>query len=349
MPKIAVARAVGRPVPGSERVPGLSGKNVTITGGLGFLGSNLATVLSRQNAQITIVDNLDPLYGGNPFNLRAANRKNIRLVVGDIRDKKVMKDSLRGADYVFHFAAQVSYIDSLKMPYIDLGINVAGSLNILEILRQINRSAKVYFSSSRMVIGKPVKRIIDEQHLPNPVTLYGIHKLASEAYFRTYAKEFGIETTILRITNPYGPRQQIKHSKYGLVGWFIRQAMAGETIRIFGSGGQTRDYIYVDDMIRAILLLMKTPRPAGEIFNLGSGRSTAFKAMVRSVIDIVGRGKMEFVPWPGDYEKIETGSVRVSTRKLAECAGWEPRVSLEEGIRRTFRYYRRHLAEYTGS
>jgi UDP-glucose 4-epimerase len=325
-----------------------SGKNVTITGGLGFLGSNLATALSLKNAKVTIVDNLDPLYGANPFNLHTANRKNVKLIVGDIRDKKVMKETLRAADYVFHFAAQVSYIDSLKMPFVDLGINVAGTLSILELLRKHNRAARAYFSSSRMVIGRPVRKIIDEEHPTGPLSLYGIHKLASEGYFRTYGREFGLETTILRLTNPYGPRQQVKHSKYGLVGWFIRQAMADETIRVFGSGDQTRDYIYVDDIVRAILLLMKSPRPSGEIFNLGSGRSTAFKSMVRKVVRTVGRGRVEFVPWPDDYEKIETGSVRISVRKLAARTGWEPRVTLDEGIRRTFQYYRKHLAKYAG-
>lgn len=325
-----------------------SGKHVTITGGLGFLGSNLATALSLKNAKVTIVDNLDPAYGGNRFNLHAANRRNIRVVVGDIRDRRVMRDALGGAEFVFHFAAQVSYIDSLKMPFADLAINVAGTLNILELLRRHNREARAYFSSSRLVIGRPVRRIIDEEHPVRPLSLYGIHKLASEGYFRTYGREFGLETTILRLTNPYGPRQQVKHSKYGLVGWFIRQAMAGETIRIFGTGDQTRDYIYIDDIIRAILLLMRTRRPSGELFNLGSGSSTAFKSMVRKVVRTVGRGRVEFVPWPDDYEKIETGSVRVSTRKLAASTGWTPRVTLDEGIRRTFRYYRRHLAKYAG-
>ncbi len=324
----------------------LSGKNITITGGLGFLGSNLATALSWKNSKVTIVDNLDPLYGANSFNLHAANRKNVRLIVGDIRDKKVMKETLRNAHYVFHFAAQVSYIDSLRMPFVDLGINVAGTLNILEILKEHNRKARVFFSSSRMVIGKPIKRIINEEHPANPVSLYGIHKLASEAYFRIYGHEYGIEATILRLTNPYGPRQQIKHSKYGLIGWFIRKAMAGENIRIFGSGGQTRDYIYIDDIIRAILLLMKSPRSSGETFCLGYGRSTAFKSMAQKIVEIVGRGKIEFVPWPDDYEKIETGSVRISTRKLAVETGWEPRVPLDDGIRRTFHYYRRYLSKY---
>lgn len=323
-----------------------AGKNIVITGGLGFLGSSLAVKLSKADAKITILDNLDPLYGGNRFNLQGSKSKNIRLVVGDIRDKKLVSDVLKRADDVFHFAAQVSYIDSLNMPFDDLEINVKGTLNILEFLRKHNRRARLFFASSRMVLGPAVQNRIKEDHPTRPVSVYGVHKLASENHLLVYHQNFGIPTTILRISNPYGPRQQIKHSKYSLVGWFIRQAMENKTIEIFGSGRQKRDYIYVDDIVRAIMLLAGTKNAGGEIFNVGYGTSTEFRVMVKKVIDVVGRGKMVYVDWPEDYEKIETGNIRIDTGKIRALTGWKPRVTLDDGIRKTFRYYASHLRRY---
>jgi UDP-glucose 4-epimerase len=161
-----------------------------------------------------------------------------------------------------------------------------------------------------------------------------------------YFKDFGIPTTSLRLTNPYGPRQQIKHSKYSLVGWFVRQAMDGNVIRIFGDGGQLRDYVFVDDVVDAMLRCAATPRAAGEVLNVGSGQSTRFRDMVAAVIACVNRGRAEFVPWPADYERVETGDISVDISKLTALTDWQPRHSLEEGIQRTYEYYSTHATHY---
>lgn len=319
--------------------------NVLITGGLGFIGSNLAYKLVNSDANITIIDNLDTRYGGNLFNVQKIRNK-LEIILGDIRDEKILISSVKKADYIFHFAAQIAYTDSLLNPQEDLELNAVTTLNILEACRKYNRDAKIFFSSSRMVIGKVPKLYYDEKSSTNPLTLYGIHKLVSEKYLQLYYKEFGIKSTIYRITNPYGPHQQIKHSKYSLPGWFIRQAMENKTIEIFGEGKQIRDYIYIDDIVEAIYLSAHT-ESKGEVINLGSGTGTMFKDMVKTVVEVVGRGRMKYVSWPDDYERIETGDTIPDISKLKRICNFEPKYSLSDGIELTFRYYKQHFKKYT--
>lgn len=197
-----------------------------------------------------------------------------------------------------------------------------------------------------MVLGQALQNKINEDHPTNPISLYGINKLTSEKYLLIYYKNFGIRSTISRITNPYGPRQQIKHSKYSLVGWFISQAMKNRTMQIFGSGKQKRDYIYIDDIINAIIQLTKKENSSGEIFNVGSGKSTEFREMVKKIIKIVGKGKIKFVDWPDNYEKIETGDIQIDTSKIFKHTGWKAKIDLEDGIKRTFEFYSKYFDKY---
>lgn len=320
-------------------------KNVLITGGLGFLGSNLALELQKKKANVTVIDNLAPLYGGNIFNLSPANNK-INTIINDMRNMEVMEPLIKKADIIFHLGAQVSYIDSLNIPYDDLDLNAKATLNILECCRKHNPTCKIIFSSSRMVYGKVDAPIVKENSPTNPLSLYGIHKLTSEKYLLMYFKDFGIPITILRIANPYGPRQQIKHSKYSLVGWFIRQAMEDKEIKIFGEGNQLRDYIFVDDIILAMIKCAETDGANGKILNLGSGCSYKFSEMVNEVVSCVKKGKITYVPWPKDYENIETGDVSLDLSDLFTITGWKPTNSLSEGILKTFEYYSLNFKNY---
>lgn len=321
-------------------------KNILITGGLGFLGSNLTLRLIDFGAKITVIDNLAPLYGGNVFNLKEANTGQVTTIINDMRNMDIMSPLVEKADLIFHFAAQVSYIDSLKIPYEDLDLNAKATLNILECCRKFNPMAKIVFSSSRMVYGKLEQDYVTENCPTNPLSLYGIHKLTSEKYLMMYYKDFGIPVTILRLTNPYGPRQQIKHSKYSLVGWFIRQAIEGKVIKVFGDGSQLRDYIFVDDIVNAMLKCAEAFKAVGEVINVGSGQSTRFCDMVSEVIKCVPSGKMEFVSWPENYEKIETGDVSLDLNKLKLITSWQPDNSLSEGIQKTYEYYKRYSENY---
>lgn len=321
------------------------GKNILITGGLGFLGSNLALKLLRAGANVTVIDSLLPLYGGNIFNLREAEGK-VQMIINDMRNMEIMKPLIEKAEIIYHLAAQVSYIDSLNFPHEDLDLNAKATMNILECCRKYNPTARILFSSSRMIYGKVEQPLVTEGSPTNPLSLYGIHKLTAEKYLLMYYKDFGIPSTVLRITNPYGPHQQIKHNKYSLVGWFIRQAMEGNTIKIFGDGAQLRDYIFVDDIVNAMVKCAESPAAIGEVINLGSGQSSRFCDMVEEVINCVNNGKMEFIPWPANYEKIETGDVSVDISKLKSITSWQPDFTLKEGIKKTFEYYKLHYKQY---
>jgi UDP-glucose 4-epimerase len=267
-------------------------------------------------------------------------------VINDIRNIEIMTPLIEKSDIIFHLAAQVSYIDSLNIPNEDLSLNAKATLNILECCRKYNPNVKIVFSSSRMVYGKVEQSLISETCTTNPLSLYGIHKLTSEKYLQMYYKDFGIASTILRLTNPYGQRQQIKHSKYSLVGWFVRQAIEGKVIKVFGDGQQLRDYIFVDDIVNAMLKCAEIPSAIGEIINVGSGVPTRFCDMVTAVINCVNNGRMELVPWPDNYEKVETGDISVDISKLKSITSWLPEIGLEEGIRRTHAYYDKYSTNY---
>lgn len=320
-------------------------KNILITGGLGFIGSSLTHKLLGFGANISVIDNLNPLYGGNLFNI-LGKENNIEVVVNDIQNTEVIRPLIEKSDIIFHLAAQVSYIDSLNIPFEDMDLNARSTLNILEICRKYNPKTKVIFSSSRMVYGKAENPLITESDTTNPLSLYGIHKLTSEKYLLMYFKDFNIPCTILRLTNPYGPRQQVKHSKYSLVGWFIRQAMEEKVIKIYGEGQQLRDYIFIDDIVDAMIKCGSTEKAVGEIINIGVGSSAKFCDMVNKVVNCVQKGVIEYIPWPENYEKVETGDINVDISKLQKLTDWKPKVSLDEGINLTYQYYKKHISNY---
>lgn len=317
---------------------------VLITGGAGFIGSNLAHALVKQGAQVTVLDALLPLYGGNEFNLEWI-REQIEFVKGDIRDEELVKKLVVGKDFIYNFAAQVSYIDSKDQPFLDLDINGRGHLIMLEAVRQLVPQTKVFFSSSRLVYGKILTLPVKETHPTDPLSIYGIHKLLGEKYYRYYADTFGLHTVAVRIPNPYGPRQQMKHSKYSIVGWFIRQAMEGKTITIFGDGAQERDYLYVDDIVAAFLQLSEKGE-RGEVYNVGTDERIRFVDMVDAVLAAVGSGQKKHVPWPQNYEKNETGNYVADTSKLEKLTGWKPQTRLADGVAKTVDYYKKYRAHY---
>lgn len=321
------------------------GKNVLITGGLGFIGSNLTHALIELGASVTTLDALLPQYGGNPFNLSEITDR-VHVVKGDIRDPTALQMVVPGSEVIFNLAAQVSYTDSLTEPFLDVDINCVGQLRLLETVRASAPRAKVCFASSRLVYGKILTLPVDESHPTNPLSIYGVHKLAAEKYHRIYFDRYGVRSSILRIPNPYGPRQQMKHAKYSIVGWFIRQALEGNTLRVFGTGEQERDYLYIDDITDAFLRLGATDRTDGEVYNIGSAEVVRFVDMVDEVLRVVGSGGKEYIPWPSDYERNETGSYHADTKKIAASVGWQAQVPLQEGIQRTVEYYRRHREHY---
>ena len=321
--------------------------NVLVTGGLGFLGSNLTHRLVELGANVTLVDAMFPQYGGNKFNVEEI-RDQVSIHIADARDKRLMESLVKNQHTIFHFAAQVSYIDSLNNPLDDLDMHCGSTLVLLEACRHFNPDARIVFSSSRLQFGaiESGRNPVGEDTPNRPLSLYGIHKAASERYLYIYHKNFGLHTMSFRIANPYGPRQQMKHSKYSIVGWFIRMAMENQTIKIFGDGAQLRDYVYVDDMVEAMILAAASDRSSGEVYNLGSGIGTPFGDMAKAVVEVVGSGQVEFAPWPEKYEKNETGDYVTDISKARIELGFEPKTTLIEGIEKTADFYREFRKYY---
>jgi UDP-glucose 4-epimerase len=319
-------------------------KNVLITGGLGFIGSNLAHALVDLGAHVTILDALLAPYGGNTFNVDDIKEK-LTIVDGDIRDAELVNKLVTGTDFVFHLAGQISYIDSKEQPFLDLDANGKGNLTILEAVKNCSPDARILFSSSRLVYGKITTVPVKETHPTDPLSLYGIHKLLGEKYYRYYAHTFGIKGVSIRIPNPYGPKQQMKHNKYSIVGWFVRQAMEGQKITVFGDGSQERDYIYIDDIIDAMLRLIVMGE-AGEVYNVGSHERLRFVDMVDAIIEIAGSGSKEHVPWPENYEKNETGDYIADTTKIEALCEWKPRIDFKEGVKEMIAYYQKNREQY---
>lgn len=326
-------------------LPALAGADILITGGTGMIGSTIAHLAVKAGAQVTILDTMSPLFGANPFNLDGILDR-VRLIYGDIRELPLMSEVVKGKDIIFNMAAQVSYVDSNVDPFYDLDINCRGHLTVLEACRRHNPKARLIFPSSRFVYGDIEYNPVDEAHPYNCLSIYGVHKLNGEKYYHFYQRAHGLDAVIFRIANPYGPRQQMKHGKYGILNWFIRLALEGRPLTVYGEGLQQRDYIYVEDLARAMLMGAAAKDIHFDVFNLGSGKGLAFKDMAELVVRAVGHGQVQFVAWPEDRYFVETGDYVTNISKIRQKLSWEPLVPIEEGIARTVAHYRAHAERY---
>ena len=323
----------------------VDGKRVLITGGLGMIGSTIAQRIVPLGAKVTVVDACVDPYGANFFNVENI-RDRITINIADIRDKEAMKLLVRDQDIVFNLAAQVSHNDSIENPFLDADINYLGHLNVAENLRKYNPRAVVIFSGSRLQFGRIEYNPVDEAHRLNPRTPYALHKTAAENMYRFYNEMYDIPYISFRIANPYGPRSQMKHSKYCIINWFLRLAMENKSITIFGDGEQVRDYIYVEDLAEALVQAAVTPSCHNQVFNIGSGIGSRFKEMAEILVEVVGKGSVQSVPWPKDYVNVETGDFVTDIGKLQKAIDWKPGIDLRSGIQRTYEYYRQHQAHY---
>lgn len=321
------------------------GRNVLVTGGLGFLGSNLCRRLLGLGARVTTVDALLPECGGNPWNVHDI-RTEMEIVAGDVRDIPLMNRLVRGRDVIFNLAGQVSHVDSMRDPYTDLEINCRSQLSILEACRAGNRDVKIVYAGTRQQYGRARYLPVDEQHLMQPTDVNGINKMAGEWYHILYANVYGIRAASLRLTNCYGPGMLLKHGRQGFIPWFVRLALEGRTIDVFGSGEQKRDMNYVDDVVDAFLLVAADAGNSGEVYNLGGGEVVSLIAFAEELIRAAGTGSYRIVPFPEEGKRIDIGDYFGSYAKIRAAVGWEPRVPLREGLARTVAYYRDSLAHY---
>jgi UDP-glucose 4-epimerase len=316
-----------------------------VTGGLGFIGSNLARRLVELGADVLIVDSLIDDYGGNLFNIDGIAEA-VRVNVADVRQQSTMNYLVRGRDVIFNLAGQVSHIDSMRDPYTDLEINCRSQLTVLEACRNFNAGVKVVFAGTRQVYGRPDSLPVRETHLVRPTDINGINKAAGEYYHLVYNNVFGVRACSLRLTNVYGPRQLIKHNRQGFIGWFIRLAVEGRAIQIFGDGSQMRDFVYVDDAADAFLRAGAADSCNGDAFNVGGDRPISHSDLATMLVEIAGSGRIEYVEWPPEKKAIDIGSFYADSTKFRRTTGWSPDTPLADGLRRTIEFYRQHYHHY---
>lgn len=321
------------------------GKRILITGGLGFLGSNMAIRLVKIGADVTLVDSMIYGHGGNLFNISEI-RNNVRINFSDIRDGSAMDFLVRDFDLMFNFAGQVSHIDSMSDPYTDLQINARSQLSMLEACRKYNPGIKIVFASTRQVYGKPEYLPVDEKHPLRPTDVNGINKVAAESYHVLYHNVYGIKTVCLRMTNTYGPRLLMKHKRQGFIGWFVRQLIDERDIEIFGDGRQLRDLNYIDDAIEAFLICASDDSLNGQIYNLGSSPPISLEDIAKLLIGINGSGTYRLVPFPEENRRIDIGHYYASYDRFNHLTGWKPLVSCEEGLSKMIAYYKEHKQYY---
>lgn len=320
---------------------------VLITGGLGFIGSNLARRLVGLGARVTLVDSLIPQYGGNLFNIQDIREKVI-VNISDVRDPYAMAYLVKGKDFLFNLAGQTSHMDSMQDPRTDLDINASAQLSILEACRQYNTGIKLVFASTRQLYGKPDYLPVDERHPIRPVDVNGINKLAGEWYHLLYNNVYGIRACALRLTNTYGPGMRVSDARQTFLGIWVRNLIEGKPALIFGDGAQLRDFNFVDDVVDALLIAAESEKTNGEVFNLGSQEVINLKDLAQLMVEIYAGGGYELVPFPAERKAIDIGDYYSDFTKFRETLGWSPKISLAEGLRRSLDYYALHHKHYWG-
>lgn len=322
-----------------------SNKNVIISGGLGFIGSNLAIRLVNLGAMVTIIDSLIPEYGGNLWNIEPVRDK-VKINISDVRDEYSIRNLIQGQDYFFNLAGQTSHLDSMQNPFTDLEINSKAQLSILEACRKYNPAIKIIFASTRQLYGKPQYLPVDEKHPLYPVDVNGINKLSGEWYHIVYNHVYDIKTAVLRLTNTYGPRMRIKDARQTFLGIWIRNLIENKPITIYGNGSQIRDYNYIDDVVDAFLLVASSDLWNGSIFNLGHNEPISLKTTAEIMIGEHQSGSYEFREFPEDLKKIDIGDYYSDYGKISSLLGWNPKVSIREGMGETLNYYKNNFNYY---
>jgi UDP-glucose 4-epimerase len=323
----------------------LAGKRVLITGGLGFVGSNLARALVGAGSDVVLLDSLVPQYGGNLANV-AGIEDRVRINISDVRDTHSLRHLVRDQDVLFNLAGQTSHLDSMEDPFTDLEINCTSQLSILEACRRHNPEVKIVFAGTRQVYGRPRSLPVDEEHPLAPVDVNGVNKAAGEWYHLLYGRVYGLRVSVLRLTNTYGPRMRVRDARQTFLGTWLRALVVGEELRVYGDGTQRRDFSYVDDAVRAFLLAAADDAAEGEVFNLGDDRPVSLLELAELLVELNGGGSYAVVPFPEDRLRIDIGDYFGDYSKIRRVLGWEPRVPLAEGLERSLAFYREHGRHY---
>lgn len=319
-------------------------KRVLITGGLGFIGSNLARRLAGAGARVTVVDSLIPEYGGNLFNIEDLAGR-ITVNISDVRDSHSMAYLVQGQDFLFNLAGQTSHMDSMSDPYTDLDINCSAQLYILEACRRHNPGVKLVFASTRQIYGKPDYLPVDEKHPLRPVDVNGINKLAGEEYHILYNNVYGVRGTVLRLTNTYGPRMRVRDARQTFLGVWVKCIVQGQPFEVW-EGHQLRDFTYVDDAVDALMLAAIRPGTDGQVYNLGGGEVVSLQQLADLLARLDPKAVFQTRSYPADRKRIDIGDYYATSELFTSVTGWKQRVSLETGLGKTLDFYRKHIDRY---
>lgn len=320
------------------------GRRVLITGGLGFIGSNLAHRLAGLGADLVLVDSLIPEYGGNLFNVDGLGSRT-RINISDIRDAHSLRYLVKDREIIFNLAGQTSHLDSMHDPFTDLEINCVAQLKLLEVCRHHNPTAKLIFASTRQIYGKPDYLPVDEKHLLRPTDVNGINKMAGEWYHVLYNNVYGLRGCALRLTNTFGPRMRVKDARQTFLGVWVRAVVEGRAFEVWG-GEQLRDFTYVDDCVDAMLMAAASPAADGHVFNVGGDQVISLKDLAELTVRAAGTGSFEVREFPPERKRIDIGDYYADDAAFRAAVGWQPRVPLLDGLTRTFAFYREYLAKY---
>jgi UDP-glucose 4-epimerase len=320
------------------------GLKVLVTGGLGFIGSNLVRRLVEEGAQVHVVDALLTNFGGNLANL-AGFEERVSITVCNLVEKDAIALLVQGCDVIFNLAGQVSHMDSMTDPVTDLEANVLAQIILLEACRRYAPNVRIAFASTRQIYGRPSYLPVDENHPLQPVDVNGINKMTAEAYHALYYQVYGIRAVSLRLTNTYGPRLRIKDARQTFLGLWLRRVVEDAPFEVWG-GEQKRDLAYVDDVVEAFLFAASTSAAEGKVFNIGGCAPVSLSDLAQTLIAAAGSGRFEVAEFPVDRKRIDIGDYYADDRRFRELTGWSPRVPLEEGLARSVEYYRCHLAAY---
>lgn len=332
--------------PGDEAYrPVFQGRRVLITGGLGFLGSNLAIRLADLGARLTLLDAMMADHGGNTFNIEPIQD---RVVVNfsDVRDEASLKYLIQGQDFIFHLAGQNDHVLSLTNPFPDIDINIRGALTLLENCRHFNPEVKLIYSGTRGEYGSAIRLPVSEDQALNPRGVYELSSMAAQQLFRIYNDRHSLRSITLRLTNIYGERAQMKHNRFGVANWFVRQAMDDQTIQVFGDGSILRDFLYVQDAVGAMLAASATESAYGEVLNVGNDTASSFRDLAALVVEMAGKGRWQYAAFSPERAAQEPGDFISDISKIRRLTGWSPTTSLRDGLERTIRYYQQNQSRY---
>ncbi|HYZ83505.1 MAG TPA: NAD-dependent epimerase/dehydratase family protein [Bryobacteraceae bacterium] len=323
------------------------GLKVVVTGGAGFIGSNLSLRLLDEGACLTVIDNLIPGCGGKQFHLKPLEDR-AKLIWADIGERtSELEQALASADVIFNLAGEISHIHSMQFPERDLQVNTVSQLRFLLQCAEQNPGVRVVYAGTRQVYGVPKYLPIDEKHPIQPVDFNGIHKYAATMYHEMLSRAGNLDAVVLRLTNVYGPRMAIEISCQGVLSNFLRRALLGEQIEVFGDGQQFRDPVYIDDAVDAFLLAGTAPKHSAS-YNVGGPEALSLLTIAKVASETAGSPPPVLRPFPAERKVIDIGSYRSDSSKICRELGWSPRIHIEEGMKRTLAYFSEHLNQYLG-